>query len=337
MAGGLGGTAIYRNNSRKSASLERFSPNIGNSVAKRTPLLDFFNKRKKIYTGGTSVAVRFRYKHMGALGENTHVNAWNYYDKLTVQPMDVIKTGEEPWSNLNNPVSISHEEQIENSGSNEFDLVKTNTEIAMDELAQNENNILWGVAGGDVSKLPTSIPAIVSGATAGTIAGLSKASNTWLYSQYTAAIGDAATYLFDKMTTGYNSCIDAAPAKAVDKLDGYFMDKETFEVLQSELSSYFAPAKKEDVDIGFPTITHMGMKCYFDSTCPLDADGNHQVFGLMSKYWEKAIEKTMNYKTTPFYDMLPELAADIAQIFLRTATICLIPRTNWWGYGVTIS
>lgn len=336
MAGGLGSVSINRDNTRKTAALEKFQPNIANNISKRTVLLDFLKERTKIYDGGAEVAVRFRYTRSGKLGQNTHVNAFNYYDKLTTQPTDTVKVGSEAWSNIQNPITISHEEQIENRGNKEFDLVKSNTEFTMDDTAEDMNDVFWGVAGGSQAKLPTPLTTYVSGANAGTICNLSKASNTWLYSQYTASIGDAATNLLDKMTTGYNSCVDNSPNKSVDKPTAALMDQSTFEVLQGIYPSYLNLTSTKDADIGFPTINYMGMKLRFDSTCPLDSSSNHQCFILTPKYWELAIDKTWNYHTTKFYDMLPDQAADVAQLIVRVALICNNCRTNWWGYGITL-
>jgi hypothetical protein len=336
MGGGLGGTAIYRNNTRKSACLERYQPNIANNVAQRTPLFDFLKDKTKKYTGGTEFAVKFRHSRIGKLGEDTNVGAYSYYDELSCQPFDNVKTGTETKANFNVPIAISHQEQRENSGENEFDLVKQKTETALDELSMNLEDVAWGVAGGDSSKYFTSIPEIVSGADAGTIHGLSKASNTWLYSQYDAAIGDAATNLFDKLDVAFDKCIDVAPNKTTDKLSQYFFDRTVYNVLKSQLHSYIEYSSNKDVDIGIVGFNYGGVKVTFDSTLPLDPAGLHQGFGLMGKYWEWAVEKTMNFKVTPFYDRMPIQAADVAQVLLECAVICSVPRTNWWGYGITV-
>lgn len=338
MAGGLGGTSLNQTNERLSASLARFQPKIADNINKRNVLLNFFNDRKEMYDGGTEIAVRFRYQRMAALGESgNHVGAFRYYDRLNVAPSDTIKTGRETWSNLNVPISLSGQEQRENRGEKQFNRFKEKTEEAMDNLSYNINNILWGVAGGDQSILPTPITSIVSGSDAGTIHGLSKASNTWLYSQESTSIGDAATFLLDKMTTGYNLTVDNSPNKS-DKLDGFFTSRAVFEVLQSLQGSYLAVNRQgtSPIDMGFPTVIHMGVPTYFDSTCPQPTPTTHQIYGLMKKYWEFAIDKSMNFKTTEFYSMLPEQDADVAQLFLTFAIVCNQPRTNWRGTGITV-
>ena len=336
--GGIGGTSLNQTNERLSSSLARYQPKIADNIKTRNVLLDALDPRKKTYNGGTEVAIRFRYKKLAKLGEaGNNVGAYKYYDQLNTSPSDTIKTGRETWSNLNVPIAISHQEQRENQGPNQFDRLKEKTEEAMDNLAENVNDILWGVAGGDNSLLPTPITTIVSGSDTGTIHGLSKASNTWLYSQESTSIGDAATNLLDKMTEGYNLSVDNAPNKS-DKLDLFVTDRVTFQVLQAILPAYIAKDRNgvEDVDIGFPTVVYMGVPVRFDSTCPQPTPTTHQMLGLMLKYWEFAIDSALNYKTTKFYDMLPDQAADVAQLFLTFAVLCNNPRTNWRGNGITV-
>ena len=57
----------------------------------------------------------------------------------------------------------------------------------------------------------------------------------------------------------------------------------------------------------------------------------------MKKYWELAILRSKNFTTTKFYDMMPDVAADTAQLL---TTLCIInknPRTNWRGSGITVA
>ncbi len=336
MGGGLGGLSLNQSNERLSASLARFQPKIADNVKTRNVTLDWLMPRKKLYDGGTEIGVRFRYKKMAKLGEaGNHVGAYKYYQQLNTSPSDTIKAGREVWSNLQVPIALSNQEKRENAGEKEFDRLKEKTEEAMDILSENSNDILWGVAGGDQSLLPTPITDIVSGADSLTLHGLAKASNTWLNSQYTTSIGDASDFLLEKMTEGYNLCVDNAPNKS-DALDIFLMARAPFQVLQNIMPAYVTYQSNEKVDIGFPTLMHMGVKVRFDSTIPLDSNNQYQVYGLMGKYWELAIDKELNFSTTKFYDMLPDQHSVCAQLFLTFAVINNNPRTNWRGNGITI-
>lgn len=341
MGSGLGGTALNQTNERLSAGLTEYAKGgaIADNVKRRNVTLDFLmsNGIKELYDQtGTELGVRFRYAEMADIGEaGGHAGTYSYYSQLNTQPSDTIKTGRETWSYLNVPITLSHQEQDENKGKKQFDRMREKTEEAETTMARNINNIAWGIAGGDQSLLPTAIPTIVSGSDAGTIHGLSKASNTWLYSQESTAIGDAATYLLDKMTEGYNLCVDNSPDMS-DKLDRFLMNRQVYQVIQSILPAYVAYESNKEVDIGFPTVIYMGVKCQFDRAIPLTG-GQYNVYGLMKKYWELAILRSKNFTTTKFYDMMPDVAADTAQLL---TTLCIInknPRTNWRGSGITVA
>lgn len=342
MGSGLGGTSLNQTNERLSASYAVYAKGgaVHDNIKTRNVTLNFFMDQgvEEMYDEtGTELAVRFRYRKLAKLGEaGGHVGRYSYYSQLTTQPSDTIKTGRETWSNFNVPMTLSHQERDENQGKKQFDRMKEKAIEAEDNLAENINDVFWGVQSGDQSLDLSSIPSIVSGSDAGTIHGLSKASNTWLYSQESTSIGDAATYLLDKMTEGYNLSVDNAPSKS-DKLDIFLMNRQVYQVIQGILPSYVSYKTNEDVDIGFPTVVYMGVKCQFDSTIPQPTASTYAVYGLMKKYWELAVLRSKNFTATKFYDMLPDQAADVAQLFYTACLVNKNPRTNWRGNGITIS
>ena len=101
--------------------------------------------------------------------------------------------------------------------------------------------------------------------------------------------------------------------------------EEGFEDLHPTFLQY---PSNENVDIGFEQLIYTGVPVRFDSSCPLDSSATRQMFGLMSKYWEMPVEKSMNMKTTEFYDMLPNQNVSTAQIMHRFCIVNNNPRTN---------
>lgn len=341
MGSGLGGTSLNQTNERLSASYAVYAKGgaVHDNIKTRNVTLDFFMDEgvEQLYDEtGTELAVRFRYKKLSKLGESgNHVGRYSYYSQLNTNPSDTIKTGRETWSNFNVPMAISHQERDENKGKKQFDRMKEKAIECEDNLAENINDVLWGVQGGDTSLDFMSIPQIVSGSDAGTIHGLSKASNTWLYSQESTSIGDASQYLLEKMTEGYNLAVDNAPNKS-DKLDIFLMPRLVFQVIQQILPAYVQYGSNSDVDIGFPTVKYMGVPCRFDSTIPQPTPTTYAVYGLMKKYWELAILRSKNFTATPFYNMEPDQAADVAQLYFTACLVNKNPRTNWRGNGITL-
>lgn len=325
--GTLAGIGINETNERLSASLSRFQPNIADNIFKRQPLIEWLKKQKKTYDGGTEVKVRFRYTKGGKSGSAGGIKAFQYYDQLNTTPTDTVKTGRALWKNLAAPITISHEEMRENAGQKQFDRLKEKTNEAMDLLSEDLNDIAWGISAASSDLLIEPITGIVSGSDAGTIHGLSKASNTWLYSQEQTSVGDLATNLISAMRSGRNLCVDNAPNKQ-DKLDLFITDRSVYEGFEDIHPTFLQYTSNKNVDLGFEELIYTGVPVRFDASCPLDANGKRQMFGLMSKYWELAVDSEWDFMTTKFYDKLPDQAVSTAQIITRLALICNNPRTN---------
>src|SRR3990167_917507 len=214
----LGGVAENDINERLSASLASFQPKIADNIKIRTDLTEIFmdKKLREVHEGGLEVAIHFRYKRGPKLSETGGAGLYQYYQQLNTTSTSTIKTGKEPYAQMNIPISLSNQESRENAGKKKFNRLKEKTAEAMDDAAEQIQNIIMGVSG--VADAPSSLFDIVSGADAGTIHGLSKASNAWLNSQYKASIGDAGQYLLKNFANGYNSCRNNSPSK-VDKID----------------------------------------------------------------------------------------------------------------------
>lgn len=332
--GTLAGIGIQETNERLSASLSRFQPKIADNIFKRQPIIEWMKEQKKTYNGGTEVKIRFRYTKGGKSGSAGGIKAFQYYDTLNSQPTDTVKTGRALWKNLAVPISISHEEMRENAGEKQFDRLKEKTEEAMDLLAEEMNDDLWGIGGAPSDMLIEPITSIVSGSDAGTIHGLTKASNTWLYSQEVTSSGDLATNLISSMRTGRNLCIDNAPNKQ-DKVDLWITDRTVYEGFEDIHPTFLEYNTNKGVDLGFEQMIYTGVPVRFDSSCPLDSSGNRQMFGLMSKYWEMAIDTEWNFKTYPFTDLMPKEPVSLSQLIVRWAVINNNPRTNVRISGIT--
>lgn len=324
---GLAGLAISQVNERLTSSLTAFQPNIADNVKRRKPLLEALLKRKKVYSGGTEVGVRIRYRQAARLGQPGGVGEFSYYDELNTTPTDTVKAMGERWSNFHVPIALSHEEMYENDGEHAFDRLQENTEFAMDDMSDNLNDVAWGISGGDGNKLPTPITDVVSGSDSLTLYGLAKSSNTWLYSQEVTDVGDLETELIDAMREGELLVLDNAPSQT-DKIDLWITHRDVYLGLEKVLPQYVQVSSTKEADLGFEQLYFNKVAVRWDSDCPLDNSSRYQMFGLTTKYWEAGIRRQWNFKTTKFIDMLPKQAASVAQLFVGLAFVCNNPRTN---------
>lgn len=326
---GLGGLAYNGSitTERLTASLTAYQPKIANQVLRRHPLTDVMKKQIKLYSGKTEVGVRIRKSRSAKLGQTGGTGVWSYYDELSTSPTDTVKAMGERFSNFNQPIALSHEEKWENDGENSFDRLKENTTFAEEDLADDLNEVFWGISGGDGNKLPTSLPTIISGSDSLTLYGLPKASNTYLYSQEVTNVGDLETELLDSMREGELLVIDNAPSKA-DKVDFWITHRDVHLGLQKVLPQYIQVQSTQDADLGFDVIRLNKVPIVWDSDCPKDSAQKYQMFGLITKYWELAIRRQANFRVTPFVDMAPKQMADVAQLLVSMAVVCNNPRTT---------
>jgi hypothetical protein len=325
--GNLAGTGINEINERLSRSVSAYQPNLADNVFKRQPTIELFKEQKKTYSYGTEIKVKFRYTKGGKSGSAGGIKAFQYYDQLNQAPTDTIKTGRALWKNLAVPLTYSHEELWENNSKNQLPLVKSIVDGGESLLAEELNDECWGIQGAAADMVVEPVTSIVSGSDAGTIHGLSKASNTWMYSQEVTSVGDLATGLIAAMRSGKNLAIDNAPSKG-DKINAWLMDRLTYEGFEDIHPTFLQYNSNKNVDLGFEEMIYSGTKVRFDSSLPLDAAGKHQVFGLMLKYWEMAVHTEVDFMTTKFYDKMPNQAISVAQLMLRWALINNNPRTN---------
>ncbi len=335
---GLGGLAYGGSITpeRLTSSMSAYQPKIANNVRNRKALLKILEKRTKTYAGGTEVAVRIRYRRSAKLGQaGGGTGVWSYYDELSTSPTDTVKAMGERFSNFNQPIALSMEETWENDGEHAYDRLMENRSFAEDDLADDLNEVHWGISGGDGNKLPTPLPDIISGSDSLTLYGLAKSSNTYLYSQEKTDIGDLEANLLDAMRELELDCIDNSPSDS-DKIDAWVTHKDVYLGLENVLPQYVQVGSTKDADLGFDMIRLNKVPIVWDSDCPLDTAQEYQIFGLMTKYWEIGKRKQANFKVTPFKDMLPKQPAMVAQLFDSFAVVCNNPRTGGRGSGIEL-
>ncbi len=323
---GLAGQGRF-DTERLTSSVSAWQPKVANAVARRKPLLDAMMPMKKLYSGGTEVAVRIRYRRSAKLGQTGGTGVWAYYDELSTSPTDTVKAMGERWSNFNQPVALSHEESWENDGEHAFDRLMENEGFAEDDLSDDLNEVLWGISGGDGNKLPTPITDVISGTDTMTLYGISKSStaNTWLNSQEVNDVGDLETELIDAMRSAELKAIDNSPNKN-DKIDFWITHMNVFLGLEKVLPQYVQVASTKDADLGFDKIYLNRVPITWDSESPLDSDSEYQMFGTQKKTWELAIRRQTNFKFTPFVNMAPKQMADVSQLLASIAVVNNNPR-----------
>jgi len=201
------------------------------------------------------------------------------------------------------------------------------------------NEILWGISGGAAALIPYALVDIITGAALGsadTVYGLLKSSNTWMYSQEEAAIGEFADYGVKKFRTLYNKCAENSPSKSDAPTLG-MTDRTLFEAYEDVLPPQYRTDQLEKGDIGFQQLFFKGMPIRYDRMCPLDADGNHQIYFINKKYMKVVFDKEGKFKTWPMTWMGPRNLFWATQIVNMFNVICTNFEAQGIGYGVVVS
>lgn len=336
-----GGIDINRTTARLSAALARYEPNVQDNVFKALPLTEHLKENKKLVDGGLEIAVHFEYGKQPGLADSGGMGTFTYYSELDLTPSDNVKTGTAPFQGLYEPVVYSWKEARETASPNRFDLVKQKVRNAEMSFADDFNQVCWGTSGGAAALIPTSIPQIITGANlassyGATVYGLSKTSNTWMYSQEISAVGEFADFGIQRLRTLFNRCAANSPNKQ-DHPTLWMTDQDVFEAYEDLLPPQYRTDSLEKGDIGFQQLFFKGVPMRFDLDCPTDPDGNHQVFALNKNYLKLVMDKEAAFKTFPFVWMYPKYLYWAAQILFSGNIICTNFRTQGVAYGITVT
>lgn len=334
-----GGYNINATTARLSASMAKYEPNISNVVFKSLPLAEHLQEGATTQDGGLEIAIHFEYGKMPGVAAAGGYKAFNYYEELNLTPLDAVKTATAPWKSGAEPVVISWKEVRENASPNRFNLMKQKTENSVRSIKDEFNYILWGISGGTASMLPTTVPQIITGSGLGagdTVYGLAKATNTWMYSQEQAAIGEFADYGVQKLRTLYNSCSANSPS-LTDHPTLAMTDQTVFEAYEDLLPPQYRTESLDKGDIGFQQLYFKGVPLRFDLLCPLDPSDKHQIFFLNKKYLKIVFDKEGKFKTWPFTWMGPRNFFWATQIILMCNVICTNFQAQGRGYGIDVT
>lgn len=334
-----GGIDINRTTARLSASLAKYQPNISNVAFKSLPLAEHLLEGKQMQDGGLEIAIHFEYGKQPGVSASGGAKAFSYYEELNLTPSDNIKTATAPWKSIAEPVVISWKEVRENASPNRFNLLKQKTNNAVKSLKDEMNEIFWGISGGDLNLLPTSIPKIITGSGLGsgdTIYGLAKSSNTWMYAQEKASSGEFADNGLAHMRNVWNSCSANSPSMT-DHPTLLMTDQTVFEAYEDLLPPQYRTDSLQKGDVGFQQLFFKGVPFRFDRMCPLDANDQHQIFFLNKDYLKVVVDKEGDMKTWPFTWMGPERFMWATQIVFMGNVICTNFQSQGIQYGITVT
>ena len=340
---GAGGYNINATTARLSASTAVYEKKLAQVVFKANPFLEHMYKKMKTINGGIEYAMIFEYGEMPGFSETGGSKLYSYAEELNVGISDNVKTATTPLKSFATPAYISKKELRENVDGH-FDLwqqkLKNSAMSAKNRLAE----MIWGTSGGASGSVIVPITTIITGAgliTAGRPAscfGLTKSSNTWMYSQEYAAVGEFADNGLKALVKLFNDCSINAPS-AEEHPTLCMMPQTMFESYHDLMPPQYRTSSLATGDLGFRQLEFMGIPVRFerDSKFPNDPSNAYQFFMVNNDYLKIVVDQNENFKTGPWVDLHPNRPGIQTQIYWSGLQACLNFATQGVGYGVTIN
>ena len=250
--------------------------------------------------GGRSIVVPLMY------GTNDTVSSYQGYDLLDVTPQAGITAAEYDWKYIAGSVTISGQEEFENSGDKEriFNLLEAKIKQLEISMKLELNEQLFAVGTGNGGKDLTGLNlAVQDGTSWSTYGGIdsSVTANSWWRNQWVD---------FDALNTDFDTASGSSSVQGMDAMRAMFNDctvsneKPSLIVTTSDLyeryEGYVEGTKLRTqntkmADAGFLNIEFKGVPIIFDE----DMDTDEMLF-LNSDYLKFVIGKGRNFTSTPF-------------------------------------
>lgn len=252
--------------------------------------------------GGRSIVVPLMY------GDNNTVQSYSGYDLLNVTPQYGISAAEYEWKYIAGSVTISGQEEFENSGDKVriFNLLDAKIRQLELSLKKEMNSQLFGDGTGNGGKDLTGLEAAVEdGAAWATYGGIdgSDADNAWWRNQYfdfDTAHGGASTFgeTSGKSTKGLVSM------RSMFTLCSRGNSKPSLIVTTADLFNAYEANVEGDklrtmstklADAGFISLEFKGVPIIFDEDCPAE-----EMIFLNADFIKLVVGKGRNFSSTPF-------------------------------------
>ena len=249
--------------------------------------------------GGRSIVVPLMY------GTNDTVDSYQGYDLLDVSPQTGISAAEYDWKYIAGSVTISGQEEFENSGDKEriFNLLEAKIKQLEISMKLELNSQLFADGTGNSGKDITGLDlAVEDGSTWDTYGGIdsSDSDNTWWRNQWFAATDFGADF-----DTAYGSSVmGLAAMRAMYNDCTISNEKPTLIVTTSDLYEHYEAyvegtklrtQNTKMADAGFMNIEFKGTPIIFDEDMQTD-----EMLFLNSNYLKFVIGKGRNFVSTPF-------------------------------------
>lgn len=191
---------------------------------------------------------------------NDTVASYSGYDTIDVTPQDGIGYAEYDWKSIAGSVTISYEEEWQNTGKSAIIKLLTSKMEQLDLTFVETFNQMWfGDGTGNGGKDFLGLQALI--AASGEVGGIDSSTETWWRSVVDSSMNIAAN--INELNTLYNSV-----TRGPQKPDFEVTTQAGFEKYESLASPNIRFQNTALAELGFDSLAHKGASVTFDAYCP---------------------------------------------------------------------
>ena len=286
---------------------------LADNVMKKIALYEFMKKKGNIERkkGGIKIVEPLLY------GLNSTFKSYSAYDVLDTTPQDGITAAEFDWRDLAVSVTISKQEEDQNSGETQIiNLLKSKIQQAEKTYTLMFDKMLNGDGTGNFGKDLQGIKNFLSNTptAAATVGGIDQVAYSWWQNrQDTAAVFDING--LDKMRHVFNLC-----TREGDQPNFLLTDQTTFEAYEGLMTNLerfnFSSPGNLHGDLGFATLTFHGQPIVWD----VYAEANKIRF-LNTDYLKLIVDSNTDFEMTEFRVPVNQMVKT-AFILFRGQLVC---------------
>jgi hypothetical protein len=245
-------------NELSATTYKNYRKTLTDNIMKKVGLYAFMRKKGRIERreGGLKLVEPLMY------GTNSTFKSYSGYDVIDTTPQSGITAAEYSWKNVACSVTISKEEEMENSGESKIiNLLKAKITQAEKTITLNMNQMLYGDGTGNGSKDFSGLKLFVTAA-ASTAGGIDGSTYTW-WDNIRDTVANFSTEGLKYMRSIYNQC-----CREGDKPDIIVTNRSSFEAYEGLLTPIerinFSKGENLAGDLGFETQTFKGCPMMWD-------------------------------------------------------------------------
>ena len=297
-------------------TLRNRATEIADNVTEKNALLSRLKQKGKIRTldGGREITKPIYYDETGTF------QYYNGYDVLNISPSDVVSSATYNWKNAAVNVSISGEEERQNSGSEQIiDFLEARIENAMNTMGNQINVGMYSDGTGSGGKEIGGLQLLVADApNTGTVGGIDRSTSTFWRNESFGGVADGGGAVDSTNIQSYMNSVWNTIVRGTDQPDLLTADSNYYGFYENALLTNQRFGDVRTVDGGFLSLKFKTADVILDGTNAIPA--NHMYF-LNTDYLGLDVHKDAFFTPKPAKESINQDATVVPLIFMGNMTM----------------